>query len=61
MLGPAILIKGKLVGAWKRTFDKKSVALSTVLFTRLNPREHRALSNTAQEYGRFLGLPAVMK
>src|SRR5262249_31510099 len=61
ILGPAILINGKLFGTWMRTFDNKSVVLSPVLFARLNPREQRALDNTAQEYGRFLGLPAVMK
>lgn len=61
ILGPAILINGKVVGTWKRTFEQKSVVLSPVLFARLDPREQRALNNTAREYGRFLGLPAVMK
>jgi hypothetical protein len=61
ILGPAILMNGKLVGNWKRTFDKKSVTLSPVLFARVNPSEQRAFSNAAQEYGRFLGLPVVMK
>ena len=60
IFSPTLLINGKIVGMWKRTFQKESVFISPVLFTRLRPGERHSLTKTVNRYAEFLGLPAVM-
>ncbi len=61
IFAPVILINGKIVGTWKRTFEKRAVVISPFLFDRLNAGEQNALGHTAEEYGRFVGLSVLMK
>jgi Winged helix DNA-binding domain len=61
IFNPTIAINGRIVGTWKRVFEKKSVVISPVLFTGLKAAEQRALRLAAERYGQFIGLPVVMK
>ena len=54
-----ILIKGQIVGTWKRTLKKEMVVVETNLFTRLTKAENRAVALALQRYGEFLELPVV--
>ncbi len=57
LLNPAIVINGKIVGTWKRTFKKKAVVIEPRLLTSLNKTQTRALEAAAQGYAKFLDLP----
>jgi len=59
-LGHMIVIDGQLVGAWKRTFSKDSVVISTQTFTKLTEAESRAVATAASHYGKFLGMPVTL-
>jgi len=61
IFSPTILINGRIVGMWKRTFEKKLVVISPVLFSRLKPAEERGLSKVANQYGRFLGSQIALR
>lgn len=55
-LGPVLILKGKLVGTWKATFDKHSVEIainSTRNFTR---QERLAIIKSAERYAAFFDL-----
>lgn len=54
-----IVIRGQIVGTWKRTLKKQSVVMETNLFTRLTQAEDRAVASAIQRYGEFLELPMV--
>ena len=56
-----VLVNGKIAGMWRRTFAKKSVIISPILFARLKPAEQHALSMAVDQYRRFLNLPAILQ
>jgi hypothetical protein len=57
LLNPAVVIKGKIVGTWKRTLKKDAVLVEPRLLTSLNKTETRLVETAAGNYARFLGLP----
>ena len=57
LLNPAIVINGKIVGTWKRTFKRNTVIIEPRLLTSLNKTETRALTAAAGRYARFLDMP----
>ena len=56
----AILLDGRLVGHWKRFFQRHSVVIETFLYRSLNGIERKALVSAVERYGRFLGVPASL-
>jgi hypothetical protein len=58
--GQAIILDGKIVGVWKRTFMKKTVIITPTIFTPLNHAESQALAKAAQRYGDFHGMPITL-
>lgn len=56
LLNPTIVIDGRVVGVWKRTLKKSSVAISPAWFVPLDAAHKEAFSRAAQQYGAFLGL-----
>jgi len=56
-----ILSNGRIMGGWKRTFEKEAVVVAHKLFARLKPADERALGGALRQYGRFLDLPIVVK
>ncbi len=55
-----IVLDGRVVGVWKRTFKKKSVLITAQPFTTFTPEQEQAIAAAAQRYGEFLGLPVVL-
>lgn len=61
MLPPTIIWDGRVVGTWKRTFNKKGAVLITAKpYAKLGAGERQELIATAQRYGEFLGLSAEL-
>jgi Winged helix DNA-binding domain len=56
ILGPVIVLNGRIVGLWKRTIEKRKVVISTNLFT---PNVQKAVAAAAESYGTFVGLPVA--
>lgn len=59
-LGPVIVVEGRVVGTWRRTLGKGSVAVSLNPFGTLTEAENEALMAEVQRYGDFLGLPVTL-
>ena len=55
-----IIIDGQVVGGWRRTLKKNVVIVELNLLTDLTKAEKRAVTETANKYGKFLGLPAEL-
>jgi hypothetical protein len=58
---PTIVLDGQVVGTWKRSFKKGSVAITLSPFSPLKKKERQAVAVAAERYGAFLGLPAVLE
>ena len=56
-----IIIDGRVVGAWKRTLKKDAVIVDATPFAPLGTADTHALELTAARYGRFMGLPAMLR
>jgi len=59
--GQTILIDGLAAGAWKRTLKKSTVLVEVYLFRALNKAEASAIDITVEQFGNFLGKPAVLQ
>ncbi|MDQ3707027.1 MAG: winged helix DNA-binding domain-containing protein [Chloroflexota bacterium] len=59
-LGNLIVIDGKVVGSWKRTFSRGALVITTQLITRLNEVQKEAIAAAANKYGAFLGMPVIL-
>ncbi|MBI5567207.1 MAG: AlkZ family DNA glycosylase [Chloroflexi bacterium] len=58
-LAPVVLIRGRIVGNWKRTLQKDAVVMELKPFRPLTKIEQRAITQAAEHYGAFLGLSVV--
>ena len=52
MLGPAVIVNGRIAGTWKRTHDMIDVKPSRTL----NNSDRVAITNAAHRYAKFVGL-----
>jgi hypothetical protein len=59
IFNPTIVVDGQVVGTWKRTLKKDTLAISPSPFTKLKPAETRAMAEAANRYGKFLGASVV--
>lgn len=59
-LGNLVVIDGRAVGSWKRTFSKSAVGITIQPITRLTGAQHEAVITAANRYGAFLGMPAIL-
>lgn len=57
MFAPAIMIEGRVVGTWQRAVKKRSATITLQPFAPLSDSQLQAISDAAQRYGAFLGLP----
>lgn len=60
ILGPVVVVDGRLVGTWKRTLGRAAVTVALTLYAPLSPAERAAVERAVVRYGAFLGLPAVI-
>lgn len=56
-----LVLNGQIIGTWKRTLEKKAVIIQPDIFIPLKKEEKEALRQTAERYGTFLGLEAVLE
>lgn len=59
ILGPVIVIDGRVAGTWKRVSNNGSLVISARLFGPLDEAEQRALNAAAQRYGAFHQAPEI--
>jgi hypothetical protein len=60
LLRPAVLLRGRIAGTWKRAVRKDRVAIDVTPFAALGPNDARALAAAAGRYGAFLGKAATL-
>jgi hypothetical protein len=58
LLGPTIIIGGRVAGTWKQTNDRNSATITLHLLRSLNKSEQRAVTKAAERYVEFLNVPA---
>ena len=58
---PTMVIDGRVTGTWQRTIKKKSVEITPAPFVRMKKAENSALAAPMARFGKFHGLPAVLK
>jgi len=58
---PTIVYDGQVVGIWQRTLKKKTVEITLEPFRPLSSAVIDKVNETAAEFGRYLGLTAVIK
>jgi Winged helix DNA-binding domain len=62
LLAPAIVAGGRVVGTWRRTFERRgTVTIALTPFEKPDPRARAAVAEAAERYAAFLGLdPAIV-
>jgi hypothetical protein len=60
LLGPVIVIGGRVVGTWKRTLEKKAAIITLNTFAPLSKADKQAVAEAADLYGAFLGMTVVL-
>lgn len=58
LLGPMIVVDGKLLGTWERANGKGSVTITMRLFQNVTNSQKKALAAATERYAAFLGTPA---
>lgn len=61
LLAGVIAIDGQGIGYWRREFDKKTAIVELLPFRPLSAAEMDAISNAAQRFGEFLGMPVELR
>jgi hypothetical protein len=56
-----IVINGRVVGTWKRTFNKNTVIVEPNPFFTLSKPEKQAVKSAAEQFGLFLNMPVELK
>lgn len=58
LLGPTVIVDGKVAGNWKATLARQTVTITITPARPLKKPEQLAISKAADRYAAFLGLPA---
>ena len=61
ILGPVIVIGGRVVGTWKRSLAGDSVRIALNYFGPVSKAESQLVAEAADRYGTFLGLTVVLE
>jgi hypothetical protein len=56
LLSPSVVIDGRVVGTWRRTLARSSVAIALDAFGKVTRAQRRAIAIAAARYASFLGL-----
>jgi hypothetical protein len=59
--GHIVVVDGTVAGGWRRTTRAHEVIVETRLLRALDACEHASLRHAAEEYGRFMELPATVR
>ena len=55
-----MVLKGRVIGTWKRTLTKKAVRITLEPFTSLSKAARQAFGLEVERYGKFIGLPVEL-
>jgi hypothetical protein len=55
-----VVLDGRVIGSWKRTFEKKTVVIALRLFEPVNEVQFQAIRAAVERFGRFLGMPVTL-
>lgn len=55
IFNPIVVIDGRVMGTWKRAFQKDAVALTFSPFSSFSGEQTQAIEAAAERYGRFVG------
>jgi hypothetical protein len=55
-----IVVDGRIIGSWQRTFQKKTVVIALRSFEPLSEAQSRAIHAAAERYGSFLGMSVTL-
>jgi hypothetical protein len=58
ILGPTILLDGRIIGTWTRQLTRDAVTIALTPFAKLTGARRQAVAAAADRYGRFIGRPA---
>ena len=61
MLGPVIVIGGRVVGSWKRSLEGNRVCITLNHFAAVSKSESQLVADAANRYGEFLGTTLVQR
>jgi hypothetical protein len=61
LLGPVIVLDGKVVGTWRRALGSRDVTVTLSPWRKLAPRERAAIDAAAERYAAFVGRRAVVE
>ena len=61
MVSGAVVVNGKMVGGWRRTFEKKSVVISIRLFEPISQTQQQLLEQQTENFGKFINLAVITK
>jgi len=61
MVSGAVIVNGKIAGGWRRSFEKKSVAVTIKLFEPISPSQRDKVENQAKRFSTFLDLPLLLQ
>ena len=57
VLGPNVIVDGRVAGSWKRSLTKRGVEIDVSLLAPLDDAGERELAAASARYARFLGQP----
>lgn len=60
MVNGAVIVNGRMIGGWRRTFEKKSVVVTIRLFEKIPEDKEKDIHNQTKRFGEFLHLPVVV-
>jgi Winged helix DNA-binding domain len=61
MLGPCVVLDGRVIGTWKRTLGRETVAIEIDLFEAPARAASSVIEDASRRYGNFLGLAARLE
>lgn len=59
-LTAVMIFDGKVIGTWKRLLKKNTVEIKLNPFEKLDKTTHEEFKQATENYGKFLGIPAVI-
>jgi hypothetical protein len=61
MVSGAVVVNGKMIGGWRRSFEKKSVTVRVKLFETISASQQKELETQAKRFATFLDLPLLLQ
>jgi hypothetical protein len=61
LLGHLLVLNGKVVGGWRRTFEKKEAVIELKQLTKFTTLEHAAINREVEKFGKFLTMPVRIR